>query len=266
MRFSLAAAILLSFVSSAVAQTSSTPTSSSTQALTTLQSALAALTRNTTVSDITLTGTGQRIVGSDNETGSATYRAISSANRLDLSLSGGTWSEIRALSSNVPAGNWIGPNGTVNEIAFHNLLTDAGWFPIFTLGNVISGTNSLLTYVGPETKNGVSVIHVQVTQQPQSTNTSSQLALLEHLAQMDFYLDASTLLPVALDFNTHADNNALSDIAVEFRFSNYTSVGSLNIPFHVQKFLNGSLFEDVQFQQASINSGLSSSSSFFAIQ
>jgi hypothetical protein len=153
----------------------------------------------------------------------------------------------------------------VHEISNHNLLTDVGWLPVFTLSNLISSANRALTYVGPETKNGVSVIHIAASQQLPNAPASDG-ALWQHLSQMDIYLDASTFLPAALDFNMHPDNNALLDIPVEFLFSDYQKTGSLTIPQHVQKFLNGSLFLDVQFQQASFNSGLSSSSSIFTIQ
>jgi hypothetical protein len=240
-------------------------TTASTQASTILAQSLAAMSGSASVSDITLTGAVERIAGSDDETGTVTYRAVPNANRLDLSFSGGVRSEIRVLSANGPGGNWIGPDAVVHEISFHNLFTDPGWFPVFTLGNVVTASNGLLRYVGPETKNGISVMHVQSSQQ-QSILPASVATLSQHLTQMDFYLNASTLLPVALDFNIHPDNDTRVDIPVEFRFSDYRTVGSSTIPFHVQQFLNGGLFLDVQFQQASVNSGLSSSSPVFAIQ
>jgi hypothetical protein len=123
----------------------------------------------------------------------------------------------------------------------------------------------VLTYVGPETKNGVSVVHIVASQQF-PTAPAKSAPFWRHLSQMDVYLDASTLLLVALDFNAHPDDNASFDIPVEFRFSDYRSAGSLKIPFHIQQYLNGSLLLDVQFQTASFNSGLSSSSNDFAIQ
>jgi hypothetical protein len=220
----------------------------------------------TAVNDVTLTGTAQRIAGSDDETGTVTYKAIAGSSRLDLNLSKGTRTEIRVLGGDGPGGNWIGPDGVVHEIANHNLFSEPTWFPIFTLSNLISSANSVLTYIGPETKDGVSVIHIQSTQQQESNLSASIAVLLQHLSQMDMYLDASTLLPVALDYNTHPDNNAALDIPVEFRFSDYRQAGSLTLPFHVQHYLNGSLFVDVQFQSASVNTGLSSSSSIFTIQ
>jgi hypothetical protein len=242
-------------VSSTIAQTPA----SSPSGLSVLQNSLQALTGRTTVTDVTLTGAVERIAGSDDETGTVTYKAILGSSRLDLSLPNGTRSEIRAPGPNGAAGNWIGPDGTVHEIAQHNLLTDTGWFPIFALTNSISGTNGLLTYVGQETKNGGSVIHISYSQQfPNLPATVA--ALWQHSTHLDMYLDSSTLLPVALDFNTHPDDNQALDIPVEFLFSDYRSVGSLTIPFHIQKYLNGSLFLDVQFQSITTNSGLSSSS------
>lgn len=240
-------------------------TTSAPQPLPVLQQAYAAMAGTATVNDITLTGTAQRIAGSDDETGTVTYKAIAGSSRLDLSLSQGTRSEIRGIVANGPGGNWIGPDGVVHETSNHNLLTDAGWFPLFTLSNLISSKNAVLTYVGPETKNGVSVVHIISTQQFPSVAAKSA-PFWQHLSQMDVYLDASTLLPFALDFNLHPDDNASFDIPVEFRFSDYRSTASLKIPFHIQQYLNGSLLLDVQFQTASLNSGLSSSSSAFAIQ
>jgi hypothetical protein len=87
---------------------------------------------------------------------------------------------------------------------------------------------------------------------------------MQHLTQMDLYLDPTSLLPVALSFMTHPDNSELLDIPVQVQFSNYQSIGGVQIPFHVQKFLNGSLSLDVQVQSAVLNSGLSSSA--FAVQ
>lgn len=74
---------------------------------------------------------------------------------------------------------------------------------------------------------------------------------------MDFFLDPATLLPLAISFNTHPDDNALRDIPVEIRFSDYRLVNGVQVPFHIQKFLNGSLSLDVQVQNVVINSGLS---------
>src|SRR5205807_816317 len=96
-------------------------------------------------------------------------------------------------------------------------------------------------------------------------------ALLQRLSQFDIFLDSATFLPVAVAFNIHPDNNALLDIPVEIRYSDYRSVGSgvgpnvgpgfslassPQAPFHIEKFLNGSLSLDLQFSTVTLNSGL----------
>jgi hypothetical protein len=80
----------------------------------------------------------------------------------------------------------------------------------------------------------------------------------------DLYLDAKTFLPVALSFSAHPDTNALVNIPVQVQFSNYQTVGGVRVPFHVQKYLQGSLFLDLAASQAVLNSGLPDSD--FSIQ
>ena len=74
---------------------------------------------------------------------------------------------------------------------------------------------------------------------------------------MEIFLDATTLLPAAIAYNIHPDNNALLDIPVELRFSDFRSTNGTQIPFHIQKFINNSLALDLQFQSVALNTGLS---------
>ncbi len=261
MRFARASSVvILSFVlilSTSARQSSSTPAQSVT-ATSLLQSAFTALAGSNAVSDLTLTGTARRIAGSDDESGTATLKAVSGASRLDLSFSSGTRSEVRNSTLSVPAGNWSGPDGVAHAIAFHNLLTEPAWFfPIFAVSNGFSCSTCVITYVGAETWNGLAVQHLSISQQA-ATSSGTGISI-QHLSQIDLYLDASTFLPLAFDFNVHPDDNALLDIPVEIRFSNYQAVNGVQVPFHVQKFLNNGLILDLQFQSAVLNSGLSAS-------
>jgi hypothetical protein len=230
----------------------------------TLHGALAALSPNIAISDVTLTGSVRRIAGSDDESGSATLKALSTGSaRADLSLSSGPSSELQNVSAAQPSGNWSGPDGVAHPIPFHNLLSEPAWFfPAFAISRRLS-TGYVVTDVGPETRNGRQVEHISV-----SLNTPSQFfagpPTFQHLTQLDFYLDSVTFLPEAISFNIHPDNNALLDIPVEIDFTDYRPVSGVQIPFHIQKFLNNSLLLDFQVQSAAINSGLSASE--FAIQ
>lgn len=269
---------LLISASLSAQQSNPTTRTSDPQAVALAQRSLTALTGGAPVSDVTLTGTVQRIAGSDNETGTASVKGTALGDsRLDLSLPAGNRSEIRnhaalPLLGSLPplaptaatqavqrAGAWIGPDGVIHGMATHNVMTDATWFfPPSTLARILSSGGYILSYVGPETLNGQSVTHLQVSQPLPATMTVPQqvATLMLHLSQMDLYLDSTTLLPVALDFNVHPDNNAGLDIPAEIQFSNYQPVNGVQVPFHVQRYLNNGLVLDLQINNVTFNSGL----------
>jgi hypothetical protein len=150
-----------------------------------------------------------------------------------------------------------------HSIPFHNLLTEPAWFfPTFAIARRLAGSY-LVTNIGPETRNGQQVEHISVSQ-PAPAKYPAGPPTFQHLTQIDFFIDLQTLMPTAVSFNIHPDDNALLDIPVEIDFSDYHSVSGVQIPFHVQKFLNNSLLLDFQVQNAAINSGLPASA--FAIQ
>jgi hypothetical protein len=255
------------------------------QAVALIQRSLLALTGGSPVTDVTLTGSARRIAGSDDETGTATLKARSDgSSRLDLSFPSGNRSEVRnpagtpladsapkdlpvspaAMQATQSVGAWSGPDGVLHGVPTHNLMTDAAWFfPALTVSNIQSSPNYVLSYVGQETLDGASVLHISAFQ-PYSDPRPSIAEFTQHLTQIDFFLDPTTLQLVALSFNTHPDDNAAADIAVKVLFSGYRLVNGVQVPFNVQKYLNGGLVLDVQLNHATINSGLAAST--FAIQ
>jgi hypothetical protein len=254
------------------------PTTSDPQAVALIQRALAVLTGGVSVSDVTLAGTVQRIAGSDTEAGTATLKATTLGDSwIGLVLPSGNRREIRnhaaaplpgslpslapavATQAVQPAGAWSGPDGVIHGIANQNVMTDASWFfPAATISRVISTQSYVFSYIGSTVLNGAQVTHIQLFQPLASTINapSGVAALMEHLSQMDLYLDPTTLLPVELSFSVHPDTNALLDIPTQIRFSGYQAVNGVQVPFHVQKYLNNSLVLDLQLSSASLNSGL----------
>ena len=227
------------------------------QGLALLQKSLTALDSAISLKDVTLSGSARRIAGSDDESGTATFKALTgTGSRLDLTLSSGTRSEIRNSFGGNLSGSWSGPDGVAHQMAYHNLLTDAGLFPALTFAAFASSSTAVITYVGAETRNGQAVQHLSASQPPPFPDPHGALPI-SHLSQVDFFLDSTTFLPVALTFNIHPDDNALLDIPIEIRFSDYRAINGAQIPFHIEKFLNNGLILDLQFQTATLNSGLS---------
>jgi hypothetical protein len=211
-----------------------------------------AMTGSTTISDITLTGTVTWNAGTD--TGTATLRALGTGeSRLDLALSSGNRTEIRDAQTGAPIGRWINPNNASGAFALQNCQTDAVWF-FPALGSLALGPNVVLSYVGQESRNGATVQHIQsYVYQPGQTSTAG---VGPQLSTMDFYLDVTTLLPVAITFNTHPDNNAATNLLVEIDFSNYQAIGGVAVPMHIQRYLQGNLMVDLVLSAASFNTGL----------
>ena len=249
-----AASLLLISNSSAGYPQSPTPTNSQ-QASTLLAQSATALTGSTTITDVTLTGTVEWIAGSDDETGNVTYKGLSGAYRLDMTFRNGTRSEAVSQGQDAPTGTWTGLDGVSHPFVSQNLMTPPGWFPVFMIGNLLSSSNSVLVYLGQETREGINLIHLQSSRAFPDLSDGSAPAT-QRLTLADIYLDPTTLVPVSYVYTSHPDNNSYRDIPTEVRYSNYRPFGGGQIPFHVQKYMNNSLVLDLQFQSVTLNSGM----------
>jgi hypothetical protein len=230
------------------------PPASSPQAVTYAVQSIAAMSGLATISDITLTGTATWY-GGGTDSGTASLRALGTGeSRMDLALTAGTRTEIRDAQTGAQLGQWLAPNNASGNFASQNCSTDAAWFSPL-LGSLAEGPNVVLSYIGPQTWNGENVQHIQsyvYQSNPFGLNPSPQ-----QLSTMDFYLDASTLLPAAVTFNAHPDNNSASNLLIEVDFSNYQNVNGAGLmPMHIQRYQQGSLLLDVIVTGASFNSGL----------
>lgn len=243
--------LIVACLAIAIGVSAQTVQTSDAQAVLLAQQAFAALTRGTAVNDVTLNATVISILGSDNETGTGTFSAKGmNESRIDLNLNGGTRSDVRNTSNGIPAGAWAKDSGAVTPYATHNCWVDAAWFfPALSSLTQTAHPNFIFKYVGLEQHRGVSVQHIRVlrTGVPVVTNT-------------DFYLDAGTLLPSAIGFNLHADNDLNTNVPNEIRFANYQLVNGIEIPFHFQQISNGSVILDATVTSATVNSGLVDSS------
>ncbi len=228
------------------------------QAVALAQQSIAALTNGVAVSDVTLTGNATWIAGSDTEAGPATLQAKGTGeSRVDLNLSGGSRAEIRNDSTGSPQGQMIAPDGTVQPSAQHNCWINASWFfPALSFLNATADPTLIFSYIGAENRGGAKVEHLQVYRYLAGQRPAS-ISLIQRVSAADFYLDSSSLLPVAITFNTHADDDAFTDIALEIDFFKYQRVNGIQLPFHIQKLVSGGLALDITVQTVALNSGLS---------
>jgi hypothetical protein len=226
------------------------------QALTLIASSLKALTGGVSVSDVVLQASAAYVAGSDEESGTATLTASGNRQSLvQLNLSGGPRQEIR----NGPAGAWSGPDGTAHSMASHNCLTDAPWFfPALILEALQADSTLGVAYLGPVQWNGLATIHLQFFHIVPG-QTPAMTAQIQSLSAVDLYLDPKSLLPLALGFNTHPDTDASTKVPVEVQFGNFQNNNGALVPFHVQKYLQGTLTLDLFVTSVAINPGVPAS-------
>jgi hypothetical protein len=226
------------------------------QALTLIASSLKALTGGVAVNNVIVQASANYVAGSDEETGTATLTASGNQQSLvQLNLSGGTRQETR----NGPAGAWSGPDGTPHSMATHNCWTDASWFfPALTLEAIASDPQTAVSYLGTDTSKGTPLLHLQVTRAP-AGQAADVTALILTLSTMDIYFDPQSLLPVVLDFNTHPDVDAGTNLPVEIQFGNYQNSNGALVPLRMQKFLQRTLLLDLTVSNVLVNSGVSAS-------
>jgi len=240
-------ATLVVLVSFAAAQT---PPVSDPQAVAYAAQSITATVGSLSISDVTLTGS---VTWNGSDTGTATMRALGTGeSRMDLALTSGTRTEIRDAQTGTLLGKWIAPDSTSGNYASQNCWTDSVWF-FPPLGALALGPNVVLSYVGQETRNEASVQHLQsyLYQAGQFPSPTPQ-----QLSTMDFYLDATTLLPTAITFNAHPDNDATTSLLIEVDFSDYQSIGGAVVPTHIQRYQQGTLMVDVVVTGATFNTGL----------
>jgi hypothetical protein len=225
----------------------------------------------TPVADLTLTGTATRIAGSEKEEGSATLKAMAAGEAsMELTFPSGLRREVYSSSAKGPQGAWSGPDEKLHPVSFHNLLVDPGWFsPLLVLERINSQLGgSTATFSGNVKRYGHSASLIHVTTAVPGPNANKHpkwmLSLLQNASQFDVYLDSATLLPSEMTFNAHPDNNLRQDLPVSVRYSGYRAVDGIQVPFHIQKYVNHSLVLDVHVETAAFNTGLTASS--FSVQ
>jgi len=250
---------LLLFAAPSFGQVAQTASSSDPFALSLAQKSMAALTGGVPVNDVTLNANVISVLGAEPETGTATFQAKGTReSRVDLAVPSGTRAEVRSNVGMFPTGAWAQNASTPVTVPQHNTWTDAAWFfPALSSLSQVTNPQLVFSNVGQEQHNGVTVQHIrsyQVT--PSGVSNSS----IPGLSVMDFYLDPNSYLPMAVAFNLHSDTNMGVNIPVEIRFANYQAVNGVQIPFHFQRVLNGSLVLDATVTNVAINTGLQDSS------
>jgi hypothetical protein len=209
------------------------------------------------VQSVQLTGNATWFAGSLEDSGTVNLTAStngSSEMQLQLASTGQrTESQTgTALSADC---QWAGADGVPHEISLSSCLRPDLWFlPAFSLQPSLlpSYVTSVDLGVGAVGSDGNSLRRLQ--NQLVISNFSSQAGTnLEQQSTTNLGLDPTTLLPAVLAYTVNPDNGAQAQIAIEIRYSNYQTVSGVQVPFHIQRYVNGSLQLDIVISSAQID-------------
>lgn len=213
--------------------------------------ARAALLGTAQPTTLTLDGTFTSTEGSLTQNGNAHMTVGSDGSFLiNLSRSVGPTSESRVVSSGIPACTWTDQEGAIHNTSIPNCMPPAWFYPGLTL--LTSNSSTTVPVWTPSSYSSDALgNHLQFQFVLPNLNGAPEDPHL--LSPFELVLAPDTFLPQNALFIIHPDNTGINaDIPVEIAFSNYQNVSGVMIPFHVRRFVNGSLVLDLAITTASV--------------
>jgi hypothetical protein len=229
--------------------------------------ALEKLTNGQNLANITLQGNVTYSAGSDQDSGTFTLQATGpDASAVVLNLSQGRLQWLHGRNNLIRQAYFVKSDGKSLNHTAQSAWTDAAWFyPGVGLLSELSGHDAardgqlIALDLGQVSQAGQSVIHLELHQQLNPGQaTKAAIILAAKRTREDLYLDPATLLPEFLDYRAPSPQG--QPVRIEVRYGNYQLQHGLEIPFHIQRWINGGLVMDMQVTQAQWNTGISSDS------
>ena len=207
------------------------------------------------IRQVQLAGSAEWHAGSLHDSGSVVLTASSAgAATMQLSLAKkGSWTESQSAIGATMSCQWAGNDGTIHQGDAMNCLRPVVWFlPQISLqpASIPTGIGFVdlsIGTVGPGTYR-----HLQ-SQAVLAQMPSELLARSVEASTTDIGIDPNTLLPSILRYQVHPDNGAQVNIPIEVRFSDYQRVDGAEVPFMIQRYVNGSLQLEIHISSVQIN-------------
>lgn len=236
---------------------SATTGSSGASASTLISQLSKAFSGGNVVHQVQLSGNATWQVGNLNDTGSATISAASTgSSRLQLSLSSsGVRTETQSGQGTDLICTWAGNDGAAVSVDPGNCWRPFLWFlPSLSLqpsllssylGAVDLGTSAVGFGVSPYR-------HLQGSLVLPNMATSLTSEIMQR-SNADLGVDPTSYLPAVLAYTIWPDNGAAIPIAIEIHYANYQAINGVQIPFTIQRYVNGSLQLEIDVSSAQVN-------------
>lgn len=204
---------------------------------------------STPISNVKLAAQVKYIQGGISEQGTVTLVARSDGSyEIDYGLKTGPSSENQTVSGDNQTCTWTDQAGAVHAVPTHNCLLGTAWF-LPQLSLFSSSNPSTLTPVGSVDVSGESLWDIRSSS---TFNSPHSADLMTRLSAVHLLVDPTSHTIDAMTFSIHPENDANRNIPVRVQFSDYRSTSGVLVPFHIQKFVNGTLMLDATVLSASI--------------
>jgi hypothetical protein len=219
----------------------------------------AAFSGSHAVHSVALSGEATWYAGSLEDSGPITLTAADNGSaqmQMDLAATGQITESQTGLGSGAQC-YWSGKDGVVHSVDAGDCWRPALWFlpPLFLQPSVLSNEQLLVDLGAGTVGTGETVYHhVQGQIVPSAASTPSRgLRALAQRTTADIGLDPTSSLPVVLVYSVHPNGGAHIPVSIEIHYSDYRAVAGVQIPFHIERYVNGSLQLDIQLSAASAN-------------
>jgi len=219
-----------------------------------LSQASQAFSAGKAVTSVELTGTAHWIAGSMKDSGPARLTAkITGENTAEFDLSNGTRIEKQSALTEERTCTWSGKDGVEHNVASANCWTATVWFlPHLALqSSGLPPTLRTQALVADKDHPTASRLTHQVTIAPEGQSEITEL--IRTWSKTDLTVDPSTYLPIVLKYAIYPDHHPGVTLQIEIRYSNYKSVSGVELPMHIERYVNGVLQVSMDIESAIVN-------------
>ncbi len=243
----------LTAATSATSQTASSPLSSSVL----LSQAVSAFSNGQAIHTIRITGNATWYSGQQEDAGSVVLTASDNGPaglQLELQALGQKTESQSSVGSSAKC-SWTGSDAVSHQVHASSCCMPLIWFlPAFSLQPAYLANNVNLTDFGNGSVGNATGTYRHLRLQLSTTDASDPITEdVSNQAAADLGLNPQTMLPAVLVYAMQPDNGAPISIPVQVVYSDYQLVSGINIPFVIQRYVNGQLQLAIHVNSISAN-------------
>jgi len=131
-------------------------------------------------------------------------------------------------------------------------------FPILAFSVWASSSSIGIKMVGLETVAGRAVYHIAITPTLVGNTDPQREKVYESTHNREIYIDQQTYVPVQVRYYRHPKDWRVS-VPVDVQYSNFQSIGGISFPMTITVYHNGQQVTQTQFQSLNLNASVASS-------